>query len=70
MTRNHKKNRMTYCIDELSKIGIVAKVANPIKLEFKFKGETISFWPHTGWHSGGSIEPGRGFKNLIDKLSK
>jgi len=32
-------------------------------------GSTINFFPYSGWHSGKSIEDGRGFKNLLKQLN-
>ena len=37
-------------------------------LEFKYKGNTIKFYPYSGWHSGKGIKDGRGFQNLIKQL--
>jgi hypothetical protein len=34
------------------------------RLEFVFQGYRALFWPYSGWHSGRSIEDGRGFEHL------
>jgi len=38
------------------------------KVWFQWKGETVTFFPYSGWHSGKSIKDGRGFANLLRQL--
>lgn len=60
--------RMAYAMQELRKRCINPEQINDVKIEFIWKGETISFWPYTGWASGKSIEDGRGIKNLLKQI--
>jgi hypothetical protein len=38
------------------------------ELQFKFRGETVHFFPYSGWHSGKSIRDGRGFSKLLKQI--
>lgn len=60
--------RMAFAIKALKEKGIDAVKVNDGKLEFEYGGAVISFWPYSGWHSGKSIESGRGIKNLLKQL--
>lgn len=53
----------------LKAAGIVYTTPNPSKIQIMFNDEPISFWPYTGWHSGKSIEAGRGIENLLKQIS-
>lgn len=62
-------SRLEFAKKQLTKHGIEFVEENPGKLIIDHKGETISFWPYTGWHSGKTIQDGRGIKNLIKQLT-
>ena len=38
-------------------------------LHFIYKGETVKFFPYSGWHTGKSIKDGRGLQNLLNQIS-
>lgn len=38
------------------------------KIEFIFKGEKVTHWCYSGWHTGKSIKDGRGLQNLLKQL--
>ena len=37
-------------------------------LIFEYNGNTIRYFPYSGWHSGKGIKDGRGIKNLLKQL--
>lgn len=37
-------------------------------LHFIYKGETVIFYPFSGWHTGKTIKDGRGLQNLLKQL--
>lgn len=39
------------------------------QIQFRFKGETVTYFPYSGWATGKSIKDGRGLKNLIKQLT-
>ena len=53
----------------LKAAGIDFTTPNPSKIQIIYNGELVSFWPYTGWHSGKSIEAGRGIENLLKQIS-
>lgn len=60
--------RMRTCKDTLEEMGYEVHEYGGNMLEFKYKGNTIKFYPYSGWHSGKGIKDGRGFQNLIKQL--
>lgn len=38
------------------------------ELKFQFNGNTISFYPYSGWVSGKGVADGRGLKKLLDQI--
>lgn len=60
--------RMQFALDSLRKMNIEAVQINESKIEIKHDGNTISFWPYSGWHSGKTIEDGRGIEKLLKQL--
>lgn len=60
--------RITYAKQQLEKLGIIIDLETKTELRFTFKGETIRFFPYSGWHSGKSIVDGRGIEKLLKQL--
>lgn len=60
--------RMESCKTTLEEMGYEVKSFGGDRLEFQYKGNTIKFWPYSGWHSGRGIKDGRGFNHLIRQL--
>ena len=69
-TERQKKlepKRIQNAMDEIRGLGLdVELIGN--RLEFEFKGYTVSYWPYTGWASGKTIKDGRGFNNLYNQI--
>lgn len=60
--------RMKFAKNELEKLGFVILYEDNTKLKFNFKGETITLFVYSGWHTGKSIKDGRGIDNLLKQL--
>jgi hypothetical protein len=61
--------RIEYAIGQLHAVGILSIfVATKDRIEFDFNGETVRFYPYTGWHTGKSIKDGRGLQKLLNQL--
>ena len=54
----------------LEDMGYIVAQCGEARLEFEHKGHKVLFYPYSGWHSGKSINDGRGFHKLIKQLSK
>jgi len=51
-----------------SKKGYPITYLDETRLEFVYKGETIKFYPYSGWHTGKTIKDGRGLQKLLNQL--
>ena len=60
--------RVQRAIDELNKRGIKAQLVTDNTVQFFFKGKRVTYFPYSGWHTGKSINDGRGFNHLFDQL--
>lgn len=62
--------RMASCKKTLEDMGFEVKSDGHSRLDFSFKGSTIMLYPYSGWHSGKTINDGRGFNNLVKQLKE
>lgn len=60
--------RIQYAKEAIDKLGYVITYEDKTKLQFEFKGETVTLFPYSGWHSGKSIKDGRGIEKLIEQI--
>ena len=61
--------RIEYAQEQLRLLGFqVESFKN--RLEFVFNGYKVQFWPYSGWHSGKTIQDGRGITNLLKQLKQ
>lgn len=60
--------RTMFAIKELNKLGIVGLVDYGKSIQFQHKGETVTLFPYSGWHTGKTIKDGRGINNLLKQL--
>ena len=60
--------RIEFAKKQIEKLGfIVIKIGNT-KLQFEFNGHLVSFFPYSGWHSGKTINDGRGLNKLLKQI--
>lgn len=60
--------RMKYALDALTALGIEPSYQDETRLEFAWKGKVVKLYPYPGWHTGGSIQDGRGIEKLLKQL--
>lgn len=60
--------RIEYAIKFLNELGYTELEVDNTKIIFLHKGEPVTFFPYSGWHSGKSIKDGRGLANLLKQL--
>lgn len=53
---------------ELINMGFEVNEVGTTELNFIYKNELVRFFPYSGWHTGKSINDGRGFKKLKSQL--
>lgn len=60
--------RKEYAFEQINKAGYEILFCDNTKLTFKFKGEKVTLFYYSGWHTGKSIKDGRGLANLLKQL--
>lgn len=60
--------RMKSCKKAIEDLGFVVTEVGATQLQFDFKGSKVMFFPYSGWHSGKTIEDGRGFGHLLRQI--
>lgn len=62
--------RMEYAKAQIIGAGYEITFESATELQFQFNGSTVYFFPYSGWHSGMTIQDGRGIKKLIKQIEK
>lgn len=62
--------RMATAKAEIEKRGLKITYIDGTQLAFMFKGQLVRFWPYSGWHTGRTIEDGRGLTHLLNQLKE
>jgi len=55
---------------EIEALGLKITETSSTYLKFEFKGNTITYFPYSGWASGKGIIDGRGLDNLLKQLKE
>ncbi len=53
---------------EIGYLGYDIIYEDKTKIQFKYKGEVITYFAFSGWSSGKGIKDGRGLINLINQI--
>lgn len=61
--------RMEYAIAELEKLGKTIIEKDSVKIKFRHNDVVITLFPYSGWWTGKKVGSGRGFKELLKKIS-
>lgn len=61
-------SRSVFAKQEITKLGFEIIFENNSQIQFIFKGEIITLFPYSGWHSGKTIRDGRGIKKLLNQI--
>lgn len=59
--------RLKGCKEKLESLGFEVKQIGP-RLDFEYRGSTVRLFPYSGWHTGKTIDDGRGFEKLLEQL--
>jgi len=60
--------RMEYAASKISELGYEIIMKDGNQISFVFKGESVSLFPYSGWHTGKGIKDGRGLEKLLKQL--
>lgn len=61
--------RMRYAKQRIEDIGYTITDETSNSITFVFKGSPVILFPYSGWHSGKTIEDGRGINNLLKQIT-
>ena len=64
-----EKDRLKYAILKITELGYDIEHTHN-EIIFTYKGNTISFFPYTGWASGKGIKDGRGLNKLLKQIKQ
>lgn len=60
--------RMRFAKVALEELGYSILKEDKTSLQFYFKGEVVTLFPYSGWHTGKSIIDGRGIHKLLKQI--
>ena len=61
--------RKEVAIIELARRGIDIFYEDDTRIEFMWNGSPIKYYHYSGWHTGKTINDGRGLQNLLKQIS-
>jgi len=61
-------NRIEFAKAEITKLGYAITYEDGTKIQFEFKGKAVTLFPYSGWHTGSTIQDGRGIHKLIKQI--
>lgn len=62
--------RMEYARNQITALGYDITEENVTTLKFTFKGSTVTLFPYSGWHTGKTIQDGRGIGKLLKQIRR
>lgn len=62
--------RIEYARNQITALGYEITEENATALKFVFKGSTVTLFPYSGWHTGKTIQDGRGIAKLLKQIKK
>lgn len=66
--RRLEPTRIEYAISHIQALGFEIVQRDNTQIQFIHKGQTVTFFPYSGWATGKSIRDGRGLNNLLKQL--
>ncbi|WP_373260957.1 hypothetical protein [Phocaeicola vulgatus] len=60
--------RIEYAVSRIQELGFEIVQRDNTQIQFIHKGQTVTFFPYSGWATGKSIEDGRGLERLLKQL--
>lgn len=60
--------RMAFSKSQIEGKGYVITYEDERKIQFEFKGKTVTYFPYSGWATGPTITDGRGLNKLLIQI--
>jgi len=67
-SKRHHVFATTSLSRQIEKLGYTVTGESKTYISFEFKGHPVKLFPYSGWHTGKTIQDGRGLKNLLDQI--
>jgi hypothetical protein len=62
--------RMQTAFKEIKKLNLIVTKETETSIEFMFNGSKVTLFPYSGWHTGKTINDGRGWVKLYNQIKK
>lgn len=60
--------RIDAAVEAITKLGYSIDYRDNTTIRFQHRGETVTYFPYTGWATGKTITDGRGLLTLLHQL--
>lgn len=61
--------RMAYAKKKIGRAGYAYSCPDDLTISFRYKCETVLFYPFNGWFTGKTVQDGRGIQNLLKQIT-
>lgn len=61
--------RMEFAKEQLVRAGYEIIYEDATKIKIMHRGNEITLFPYSGWHTGKGIKDGRGLRNLLSQIN-
>lgn len=62
--------RMAHAKKVLERMGFDVEIVDHTQLIFSHNGHPVRLWPYSGWHTGRTVQDGRGLGHLVRQLEE
>lgn len=62
--------RMDYAKQSITDLGYEITFEDDTRIEFYYKDHVVKMFPYSGWHTGQTIQDGRGITKLLNQIKK
>ena len=63
-----ERRRVEAAVEAVTKLGYSIDYQDDTTIKFQHRGETVTYYPYTGWATGKTIKDGRGLLPLLKQL--
>lgn len=60
--------RIEYAVRKIQELGYEITHRDDLMIQFTHKGQSVTFFPYSGWATGKTIQDGRGLQKLLKQL--
>lgn len=60
--------RIEFAVKKIEALGHKITHRDDKKIQFEHRGNVVTLYPYSGWHTGKTITDGRGLENLLKQI--